>query len=353
MAFAYGSGTKADPYLLSTVDDISTLIVSYLNSGLYFALTNDIDASGTLISHSNANTNFNLDGRGFHLKLKIRTTYNGYGMLFQYLKAGSISNAEITFEDPGNTYYYVITGNPTGIKISNARINFNFTVSTGAECLFNGSNSLINGGSLYCASGSTNIYKYGSASAYTINTSSFADANPYNPDNYTGFDEQYWMFDGLSLPTPRQQPLDDLVVRQCIKGKACVGGVGKQRTISFYTPTNGYRYKKITSNVDGSYLAVLNDVIEPVIVMHYDDPGLPFVASKNYVIGDRIHPPVPNGYVYACTTAGSASSTAPAVWPTSGSLTSGSAIFTAMPIYAPASHLAVPSPANIITGEPA
>ena len=270
--------------------------------------------------------------------------------MFYAFGNGTFRNIHVVFANKSGSYCYDSYGAPYWL-LENAIVEFKY--SNSSITLFTGKNSIVIGGNCGISSTSVNTFKSGVSTTNTTNVASFADGNPYNRDNYPTFNEQYWVFDGVSLPRPRVQSTADLLVRQCVKGKTAVGGVGKQRTIGFYTPTNGYRYKKMTSGLDGNYLAILNDVVEPVIVVHYDDPGIPFVAGYNYVLGDRIHPPTPNGYVYICTTAGIASTTAPAVWPTSGALVSGAAIFTATPIYAPASHLVVPQAVNIVTGEPA
>lgn len=348
MAFQYGSGTQADPYLVTNLADVTEMFVTYGDSAKYFALIADLDVSSTVISYGKSYLKFHLDGRGHKLIIKVRN-YNTGGM-FYYLGSGTFRNIWVVFANTSGQYCYSTYGEPYWL-LENAIVEFKYSDSL--INLFTGKNAIVIGGNCGISSTSLNTYKSGENTSNTTNVTSFADGNPYNRDNYPTFDEQYWVFDGLSLPRPRVQSTADLLIRQCVKGKTAVGGVGKQRTIGFYTPTNGYRYKKITSGLDGNYLANLNDVVEPVIVVHYDEPGLPFVSGSTYVLGDRIHPPIPNGYVYVCTTAGQASTTAPTSWPTAGSLVSGAAIFTATPIYAPASHLVVPQAVNIVTGEPA
>jgi hypothetical protein len=349
MAFTYGTGTQADPYLLTNWGDVQLLFTSYLTSGKYFALVADLDCSATQISYLNTSTAiFHIDGRGYSLVVNIRNTAYSTSYIFYEWGAGTLKNIKLKFIHTG---WYKNVGADAAFTISNVFLEFSSAEQYGPSQLVKGSNSIISGGNIGVLSG-VNIYKNGSVIGNTINTSSFPDGNPYSKSNYA-LDEQYWIFDGVSLPKPRPQSTVDLTIRQCVKGKTSVGGAGKSRSVGIYTPSNGYRYKLLSSGSDGNYLAVLNDVIEPVIVMHFDDPGLLFAASKGYVLGDRIHPKIPNGYVYVCTTAGISSTSIPAVWPTSGTITSGGAIFTAIPIYAPASHMAVPQAVNIITGEAA
>lgn len=348
MALEYGSGTEADPFLLINRDDVVEFVTNKLSSGLYFALIADLDVSAATIPLTLKSWQFNIDGRGYKLKIAFSISVS---TIIKNIYTSKLKN--ITFEiiAPSNATNFVSTATNQYFLLDNSVFVMNKTMTQSWDSI-SGTNSLLSGGNLKVVTGSQNIYKHGSTAANTINTSTFADANPYNPDNYTGFDEQYWIFDGVSLPRPRPQDTADLTTRQAIKGITKVGGVGKSRRISFYIPANGLRYKQATSASDGTYTTILNDVTEPVIVLHYDDPGAAFVASQAYALGARIHPTIPNGYAYECTSAGTSDSAAPTDWPTTGTLTSGTAIFTPKPIYAPASHLAVPHAIDIVTGEP-
>lgn len=350
MGFQYGSGTATDPYLITNSADVKLFVDSYISSGKYFALVQNVDGSSAVATAKWIDWSFYLDGRGFSLSISINK--GDVSTLIKTITGCEIKNTTLSLLLFGGFSNFASITSNGRIKLQNSSFSINLSL-TCSVVVFSGANGLLIGGNLTVDSSATGIYKHGSVIANTINTTSFPDGNPYGMSNYSGFDEKYWIFDGVSLPRSRPQSTADITTRQCVKGKTYIGGVGKKRSICFFTASNGYRYKQMTSDFDGGYLANLNDVVEPVIVMHYDDPGVSFAPSKSYVLGERIHPPTPNGYVYVCTTDGIASSTAPAEWPTSGTLTSGAAIFTATPIYAPASHLAVPSPVNIITGEPA
>jgi len=132
-----------------------------------------------------------------------------------------------------------------------------------------------------------------------------------------------------------------------------VGGVAKSRIVGGHSPVDFHLFAKVTSDPDdGSYLLNCGWYTDHVAVVHRDDYGKLFVASKAYVLGDRIHPATPNGYAYECTSAGTSDSAAPTDWPTTGTMTSGTAIFTPVPIYAPQTMLVVPVLYNLLTGEP-
>lgn len=347
MAYLDGAGTAASPYLIGDFNTLKQLLTTDIAKGYYAAVVNDIDCTGNTISYkfSSIVPNVRIDLRGRKVKgLNIVNTSESY-VLLDYVKLLYIENGEIDFYAPhqaiGNRgqlpYFY------------RCKVNLGYSYSSDTaefiECM-------INGGGGSASSGSSGNYKYGAVMTNTINTSTFVDGSPYARGNYPTFNELLWVFDGISLPHPRLRSITDITNRMAVKGVTQVGGVGKSRKVCIYSAANGYRYKEISSNNDGSYLANINDVSEPVLVLHFDSPGLPLQLNKSYVINDVIRPDVLNGYRYICTTAGSSGGVAPSTWPTTGSITIGSAIFTALPIYEPASLLVNPRLVNIVTGEP-
>ena len=68
-----------------------------------------------------------------------------------------------------------------------------------------------------------------------------------------------------------------------------------------------------TSNpTDGSYSITLNNGYNNrVFVVAFDNYGDEFVADMSVNIGDRVHPTIPNGYVWEATSAGTLPSTEP------------------------------------------
>lgn len=57
-----------------------------------------------------------------------------------------------------------------------------------------------------------------------------------------------------------------------------------------------------------------------------------WVVATSYVVGDRVEPTTPNGYVYKCTTAGTSHASTEPTWPTTGigssTVSDGTAVWT-------------------------
>lgn len=90
----------------------------------------------------------------------------------------------------------------------------------------------------------------------------------------------------------------------------------------------------------GNYQIILRGGFErDVFVVAFDDYGEKFEASKAVLIGDRIHPTTPNGYVYDCTGSGTLPSSEPA-WSqdTESDQLVGTASFRATAFYRPIVH---------------
>ncbi|WP_460883016.1 hypothetical protein, partial [Pseudaeromonas pectinilytica] len=184
-------------------------------------------------------------------------------------------------------------------------------------------------------------------------TSVYGLSDPYNTSLYTALPHTRWIVDGGSYPRLAIQDTTDATQAYAVKGTTKVGGVVKARLVSGHSPIDMHQFGKTTSAADnGSYLLNCGWYTDHVAVVHRDDYGKLFVASKVYALGERIHPATPNGYAYECTKAGTSSATEPTSWPTTGTLISGSAIFTALPVYQPETFIAVPVLINLITGLP-
>lgn len=347
MAYLGGDGTAANPYLIGNFNTLKQLLTTDIAKGYYAAVINDIDCTGNTISYnfSSVTPNVRIDLRGRKVtNLNIKNSGNFYCLL-DYVTLLYIENGEIDFF--ASHPYMGYRGQVPYFYRCKVNLNYAYSGDTAEfiECV-------INGGGGSASAGSTGNYKYGAAMTNTTNTSTFSNGNPYAIANYPTFNELLWVFDGVSLPYPRLRSITDITNRMAVKGTTKVGGVGSPRKVGVYSPVNGYRYKEISSNNDGTYLVNINDVSEPVFVLHYDNPGLPLQSNKSYSIGDVIRPNIINGYRYICTTAGTSASSAPDVWPLTGTITIGSAIFTPSPIYEPAALFVNPRQVNIVTGEP-
>ncbi|WP_286694085.1 SPRY domain-containing protein [Spongiibacter sp. UBA1325] len=97
----------------------------------------------------------------------------------------------------------------------------------------------------------------------------------------------------------------------------------------------------VSDATTGDYEIVLRDGFpREVFVVAFDDYGAGFEANAGVIVGNRVHPTTPNGYVYECTGAGDLPSTEPNPWPTDteASHSIGTASFDAKPFYRPMVH---------------
>ncbi len=133
IAYSGGSGTEADPYLLSTDSDIDDLSATSADWNKYFILTQDITLVGNHTPIGNFSTQFtgNFNGSGFTIKnlTVYQTTY--YAGFFGY--AGSGANIhdigiEISSDGVFSTTNYVggLVGYNRGI-VSNSYATGNIT----------------------------------------------------------------------------------------------------------------------------------------------------------------------------------------------------------------------------------
>ncbi len=97
-AFA-GSGTKTDPYLISTSDDLANLSSVLNKSGYYFKQTADISLENHSpwkpIGNDNKHFKHNYDGGGFNITGLTLSGDEYYGGLFGYVENGVFSNINI------------------------------------------------------------------------------------------------------------------------------------------------------------------------------------------------------------------------------------------------------------------
>jgi len=97
----------------------------------------------------------------------------------------------------------------------------------------------------------------------------------------------------------------------------------------------------VSDSVNGEYEIILRDGYPgEVFVVAFDDYGIIFKPNASVVVGERIHPTIPNGYVYECNGSGGLPSEEPYLWPISTAISHsiGTASFYAMPFYRPEVH---------------
>jgi hypothetical protein len=131
-AFSGGSGTSADPYLISTIADIDTLAARVASTnnwslGKYFSLINDIGTTGsgivTRIGTNSSNRAFRgiFNGNGYTIKVNY-TTFGTYSSvaLFRYSISAKIYNLTVSGS-------ISISGSPTsGIGFVAGIVGMNF-----------------------------------------------------------------------------------------------------------------------------------------------------------------------------------------------------------------------------------
>ena len=85
---------------------------------------------------------------------------------------------------------------------------------------------------------------------------------------------------------------------------------------------------------DGTFDITYNNWAGSVVVLALDEYGDKFTTETALNMGQVVHPSTPNGYVYQVAVAGTTGTEEP-TWSTSGSVTSGSVTFNALPYYRP------------------
>lgn len=353
MALELGAGTEVDPYLLVNLADVTAFFTTHLSSGKYFSLINDLDLSSTQITYLNnvGSTLFYLDGRGYSLIVNLKNTASTPSYIFREWGNATIKNCALkiihvgAYDNSGNAGRFT--------RLVDSTIEFSSNNTGLQRNILQGTNSIMIGGNALVQSSSVNLFKDGSVTPNTINTTSFSDGNKFNKSNYPTLSEDKWIFDGISLPRPRPQATADLTTRYGVKGQSKVGGNGRQRNLAVFTE-NGLRYKVQDTKADGSFFLNLNDVTTPVIVLAYDDIGAKAAINTAYSLNQIIHPATPNGFRYRCTMAGNSGATIPSEpWPTSVVLTIGAAKFTPEPVYEPKAHgPLLPVRFNVVTEQP-
>ena len=99
--------------------------------------------------------------------------------------------------------------------------------------------------------------------------------------------------------------------------------------------------QSVSDEVSGDYEILLRDGFpRQIFVVQFDEYGVAFEADTAVSLGDRIHPTVPNGYIYQCTGGGNLPSVEPDPWPTDteASHLVGTASFNVKPFYRPEVH---------------
>lgn len=388
--FFGGAGTLASPYLIHNVEAWSEFINNGYYIASYFLLISSIDASSVAAVYKGHNIDSSslsswrayLDGNGFKVYGvdPSKMTFWSYAApVWMYRMFGYIKNIHIVFSFNSQAIQSLTPRGSQGGQCTWENVILEFTgaakairwsyeyASTSSGDVFRNVlfiySEALSAIQFYPSISSdnssyTNCYVY-SSSSYTgvwptgwTKFSSLSDA--VKRENYSSsIDTSLWVFDGASLPRFNHRDVSALTRAYVVKGKTMVGGIAKSRTVSLHSPVDYMQFSASMSNaLDGSYMLKCGLYSDHVAVIHRDNYGSKFTQSKSYAIGDVIHPSTPNGYRYICTTAGTSAATDPTAWPTTGTLTTGSAIFTPSPVYKPETMLVVPVLIDLLTGLP-
>ncbi len=183
IAFSGGSGSEADPFIISTTDDFSDLATAigkgYDFKDFYIALTDDLDFSDktfTPIGTENVNFNGNFDGQGHTIKGISLSNSNSYQGIFGYMDANGIIQ-NLTLDDSsikGGSHTGAIVGRSQG-TIKNCHVTNSVTVGGNGSVSYIGgivgySKGTIEGCTSEATVGSKNNTKVGGIAGYGGNT---------------------------------------------------------------------------------------------------------------------------------------------------------------------------------------
>lgn len=360
-----GSGTQADPYVIHN-EGAWEKFMSYslygANAGhrlsSYFEVVANIDCGGKTYAMGGNSGIWDafLNLNGYTIKNFVLDGSNG-GTVVTYLNSGYIKFGVLDFSISDPNYSLCDSCTLTMLNvcliirsgyISYYGSIFGKGMTTSCVFIHSAGLALFNSGA---AAANPSVYYVTNSTLGIGSGKRVALAYSTNPTKYPALPATHWVLDGVSWPRTIPTGRPELINGYVVKGKTKVGGIGKARDVLAIIAASYSIYKEMKSAADGSYQITLGDVFDPLIIVHHDYYGYPFTASATYALGDVIHPKTPNGYRYVCTTAGVAGTTEPVIWPTSGTLQSGAAIFTAEPVYKPESILVSPAYVNMVTGE--
>lgn len=346
MSYLKGSGSAVDPWV---IHNAAALKYYFETGGMvagYAVLVNDIDMAGnTVILKYEGQWICQLDGYGYAIRnLTFSGPYNYIRTTWKRLRFINLTASNTLFSGYNNSESFIVDCEFDGVSTPAHTSYIVFT-----RCVAKGLSATID--NYY---GSSGCYVVDGTSLFSRFTNLTSDADKYNASKYPALAAlpDRWLIDGASMPRLKAQSSSALTRAYAIKGLTKVGGIPRSRTVSCHSPVDFNQIAKGKSLGDGSYSLSCGLYTDHVAVVHSDDYGKLFAANYAYALGDVIHPSTPNGYRYICTTAGTSAATEPTNWPTTGTLTTGSAIFTVQPVYKPETFIAVPVLIDLVTGLP-
>lgn len=359
-----GTGTAADPYIIHNAAAWAQFFCNDREAGYFFEVVADIDCGGVTLVKSTGYFAGTLNGNGHHVS-NFKCASGFWLNTGPYLTNGKVNDLWLTATLTGGSAAFWHQAGYMVLIAKNCR--FDITATTTTLCMFwQLTSTAYIENCIFNLYGSSPKFAYSASAApatmYAIMDASakinapgaviLSRSGAVNPSIYSTLDYAKWVIDGIDIPSLIPYGRDDLTIGYVVKGVTKVGGIGKPRQLLAMSAAYLGVIKQLKTGEDGSYTLGLNDYYDPLLICHYDDYGYPFQPNTAKTLGARIHPAIPNGYAYECTSAGTTDNAAPTDWPTTGTLTSGTAIFTPKPIYAPETLLVVPRLINLLTGEP-
>lgn len=350
--FTQGAGTVENPYLISTNKQAAEFF-NRMEEGIYAKLTKSVDLAG-LPHKIGLYQKSTLEGDGFavsnygHTASVLKDTGLFFGSNnYSEQSPGYVANtAFLNVIANAATYLYRNTGQ---VRMINCLIEFaDRTASTTKTLRSQGDGPdydsqagmdmcvVIAGAYLYITEYG-NDYWLNSRSyflsekqptGHTIGLAKVVTPADINTEPYSKLTSPYWEIDGANKPR---------LIRQgslyLFAGKTLVDNVPVSRDVHLLNVdplriyAGQYRNKKIVSNSAGDF-AFYTASDAPMTVLVQDHPGYPVYLNTEYALNYLLRPSTPNGFRYRCIKAGNSGGVQPPTsWPTTASITIGTAIF--------------------------
>lgn len=345
--FLGGNGTSTNPYIIHNADALLALIGDAHSDGSatykYFELVSDIDLTylGSLQGKYTNITWSCIYGNGHTITFpplaSSKTMLTGGGS--QIYNLNTVLNG--TDGTGVNTRGPYTRSTLTNCMFSGAFADIylgNFDIGAHAliNCLFNVNGSPNRRLSTTTVSSSTTSYYIEGSAPITDDLSDglVLTVNSLNAASYPNLSDEHWdKIDG-SLPQLKIKPYGGQPVTR-VAGYTKIDGVPVKRRVTVQDSNGGKVAQGYSDETTGAFDLQTSPHKAGLVVIVDDVIGNELVASKAYNLGDTVHPADYAGIAYVCTTAGTTAATLPTSYPDSGTITIGSAVFTAKPIHKP------------------
>lgn len=350
--FTQGAGTLASPYLISTNEQAAEFF-NRMEEGIYAKLTKSVDLAG-LPHKIGLYQKSTLEGEGFavsnygHTASVLTDTGLFFGSNnYNETSPGYVANtAFLNVIADAATYLYRNKGQ---VRMINCLVQFADRTLSSAKTLSSQGDGPDNdaqaGMDMCVVIAGAFLYINDISAAYWLKSSSYflterqptghsiplakvVTPSTINKEPYSTLTSPYWDIDGTNKPK---------LVRQgsfyLFAGKTLVDNAPVCRDVHLLNVdpqqiyAGQYKNKKIVSNSAGDF-AFYTASDAPMTVLVQDHPGYPVYLNTEYSLNYLLRPSTPNGFRYRCIKAGNSGGVQPPTsWPTTTSITIGTAIF--------------------------